>query len=104
MLFNIFAFVVLGGAFGLAQQDKSAGKNPFAGDAPAVELGRLQFRMACSGCHGLRATGGRSGPDLTRGTFAAGNTENDLYRVISGGVAGSPVVVGHPVSDQQLAA
>jgi cytochrome c oxidase cbb3-type subunit III len=76
MLYTIVAFVLLA-------------QNPFAGDATAVELGRLQFRMACSGCHGLRATGGRSGPDLTRGTFAAGNTENDLYRVISGGVSGT---------------
>ncbi len=89
MLPKVFALFVLSGLFGFAQEDKSAGKNPFAGDAAAVELGRLQFRMACSGCHGLRATGGRSGPDLTRGTFATGNTESDLYRVISDGVAGT---------------
>jgi cytochrome c oxidase cbb3-type subunit 3 len=89
MLPRIFAVFVLSGLFGFAQEDRSAGKNPFAGDAAAVELGRLQFRMACSGCHGLRATGGRSGPDLTRGTFAVGNTESDLYRVISDGVSGT---------------
>jgi cytochrome c oxidase cbb3-type subunit 3 len=87
---KIFALFLLGGWFGLAQvEEKSAVKNPFAGDATAMELGRVQFRMACAGCHGLRATGGRSGPDLTRGTFAAGNTDADLYRVISDGVPGT---------------
>src|SRR5215813_15470603 len=86
---KIFALVVLSGWFGFVQEDKPTVKNPFAGDAKAVESGRLQFRMACAGCHGLRATGGRSGPDLTRGTFAAGNTEADLYRVISDGVSGT---------------
>src|SRR2546427_6972174 len=103
MHFKIFALFVLGGWFGLAQEDKSAGKNPFAGDATAVELGRLQFRMACAGCHGLRATGGRSGPDLTRGAFANGNTESDLYRVISDGVAGTemPAFMGRLQDDER---
>ena len=64
-------------------------KNPFAGDAPAIELGRVQFRVSCAGCHGLRATGGRSGPDLTRGTFAAGGADAELYRVISDGITGT---------------
>jgi putative heme-binding domain-containing protein len=89
MHFKIFALLVLIARFGLVQEDKPTVKNPFAGDAKAVESGRLQFRMACAGCHGLRATGGRSGPNLTRGTFAAGNTEADLYRVISDGVPGT---------------
>jgi putative heme-binding domain-containing protein len=49
----------------------------------------MTFRMYCSECHGLRATGGRSGPDLTRGTFAAGDTDADLYRVLHSGVPGT---------------
>jgi putative heme-binding domain-containing protein len=72
-----------------AQENKPPLTNPLAGDAQAVELGRVQFRMACAGCHGLHATGGRSGPDLTRGAFAAGDTDADLYRVISDGVSGT---------------
>jgi putative heme-binding domain-containing protein len=96
--FKIFALFLLGGWFSLAQEDKPAGKNPFSGDAPAIELGRVQFRMSCAGCHGLRATGGRSGPDLTRGAFAAGNTDADLYRVISDGVAGTEM----PAFDARL--
>ena len=80
-----------------------ATQNPFAGDPAAAELGRLQFRMACAGCHGLRATGGRSGPDLTRGTFAAGSTETDLYRVISNGVPGTemPAFTGRLEDDER---
>src|SRR5262245_37447262 len=103
MIFTIFALLVLGGVFGSAQEDKSPVKNPFAGDAAAVELGRLQFRMACAGCHGLRAMGGRSGPDLTRGAFAAGNTEGDLYRVISDGVPGTemPAFTGRLQDDER---
>ena len=89
MHFRILALFLLGGSLALAQDDKTAGKNPFAGDAPATELGRLQFRMSCAGCHGLRATGGRSGPDLTRGNFAAGNGDAELYHVISDGVPGT---------------
>ena len=69
--------------------DKSPERNPFAGDAQAIESGRMKFRISCSGCHGLRAKGGRSGPDLTRGTFAAGDTDADLYRVIAKGVPGA---------------
>jgi putative heme-binding domain-containing protein len=72
-----------------AQENKQPQTNPVAGDARAIELGRVMFRMSCAGCHGLRATGGRSGPDLTRGTFAAGNTDADLYRVITDGVPGT---------------
>jgi len=63
--------------------------NPWAGNARAIESGRVMFRMYCAGCHGLRATGGRSGPDLTRGTFAAGDTDRDLYSVVLDGIPGT---------------
>jgi putative heme-binding domain-containing protein len=74
-----------------------------AQDPAAVELGRVQFRMSCAGCHGLHATGGRSGPDLTRGIFAAGETDADLYRVISDGIEGTemPAFRGSLEDDQR---
>ncbi|HEX4594989.1 MAG TPA: c-type cytochrome [Bryobacteraceae bacterium] len=87
MRLKLLTILVLAGCC-LAQQ-KQAPNNPYAGDAHAIELGRVQFRMSCASCHGLHATGGRSGPDLTRGTFAAGDTDADLYRVVSSGVPGS---------------
>src|SRR5258708_35293599 len=73
----------------LAQENAASQKNPFAGDANAVESGRLLFRMSCAGCHGLHATGGRGGPDLTRGTYSTGDADRALYSVISNGVAGT---------------
>ena len=85
----------------LAQQNKTA-KNPYAGDAQAIELGRVQFRMSCGGCHGLHATGGRNGPDLTRGTFAAGDTDSDLFRVVSEGIPGTEMpAFGARMEDEQ---
>lgn len=85
-----------------AQQGQPPARNPFAGDAQAIELGRVQFRMSCAGCHGLHATGGRNGPDLTRGTFAAGDTDADLFHVISNGVPGSEMpAFGGRMEDEQ---
>ena len=86
----------------LAQQGQPPVRNPLAGDAQAIELGRVQFRMSCAGCHGLHATGGRNGPDLTRGTFAAGDTDADLFHVISNGVPGSEMpAFGARMEDEQ---
>jgi cytochrome c oxidase cbb3-type subunit III len=55
------------------------------GDA---ETGRWTFRILCAPCHGIRADGGR-GPDLTLGTYTAGDRDADLFRVISRGVPGT---------------
>lgn len=84
MRFQVFLFVFALAGSGLAQD-----KNPFSANAKEIEAGRVMFRMACAGCHGLHAKGGRGGPDLTRGSFHGGDTDADLYRVISRGVAGS---------------
>ena len=63
-------------------------KNPLAEDPRAAEEGRIAFRGNCALCHGIRAEGGR-GPDLTLGTYSVGDTDADLYRVISGGAPGT---------------
>jgi putative heme-binding domain-containing protein len=62
--------------------------NPFASDPQAAETGRWNFRIICSPCHGIHAEGGR-GPDLTLGTYSAGDSDAELFRVIAGGVPGS---------------
>lgn len=85
---KLLTVLALAGAC-LAQEEKLPRKNPWAENARAIESGRVMFRMYCAECHGLRATGGRSGPDLTRGTFAGGDTDADLYRVVSDGVPGA---------------
>ncbi len=82
-VFRLGIFLIL--ALGLATAQES---NPFAADPKAAEIGRGMFRIYCAPCHGIRAQGGR-GPDLSRGVFAAGDRDSDLYRTIFNGVAGS---------------
>ena len=62
--------------------------NPLAGDAAAIDVGKGNFRLYCAPCHGIHAEGGR-GPDLTRGSFGAGDSDADLFRVIGRGVSGT---------------
>jgi putative heme-binding domain-containing protein len=62
--------------------------NPFADSASDIDVGRGTFRIYCSPCHGITAQGGR-GPDLTLGVYQAGDSDADLFRVISEGVDGS---------------
>ena len=69
-----------------AQDDDSAGE-------------RL-FRLHCAECHGLDGQGGR-GPDLTRGVYRHGSTEQALYRTISQGVTGTQMPATS-LSDRQL--
>lgn len=70
----------------LAAQEKRA--NPFAGDAREAGLGKGIFRIRCAPCHGIRAQGGK-GPDLTRGVYASGENDADLYKTIADGVPGT---------------
>lgn len=65
-----------------------AQENPVRSDPKAAETGRWMFRVFCAPCHGIKAEGGR-GPDLTLGTYAAGDLDKDLFRVISRGIPGS---------------
>jgi putative heme-binding domain-containing protein len=81
------AWVIWLAAAGLCAAQTPA-KNPFANDAQAAKDGRPLFRLMCSPCHGIHAEGGR-GPNLTRGTYSAGDTDADLFNVIANGVAGT---------------
>jgi putative heme-binding domain-containing protein len=62
--------------------------NPFANDPQAAQDGRPMFRLFCSPCHGIKAEGGR-GPDLTRGTFSVGDSDEALFTVIANGATGT---------------
>src|SRR3954468_1070403 len=42
-----------------------------------VQQGRTLFRQYCSFCHGRNATGGESGPDLTRSKLLAADKNGD---------------------------
>jgi putative heme-binding domain-containing protein len=79
----------------LAPTFAGAQGNPFAGNAEAVEEGQKVFVQSCAPCHGTTGEGaqgqaeGMHPPDLTRGVFRAGKTDDDLFRVISEGVRGT---------------
>jgi putative heme-binding domain-containing protein len=74
-----------------------------AQDAGAAESGRWTFRILCAPCHGIRADGGR-GPDLTLGTYSAGDRDSDLVRVISRGVPGTEMAAyAGRATDEEIA-
>jgi putative heme-binding domain-containing protein len=77
--------------------------NPLASDPKAAEVGRWMFRIYCAPCHGIHADGGR-GPDLTLGTYAAGDRDIDLFHVISAGVPGTEMAAfgGGRVDDEGI--
>ncbi len=64
-------------------------KNPYAGDAKAAKLGESQFRSNCAFCHGLGARGGGRGPDLTRAQKRHGNSDEEIFRNVHDGIAGT---------------
>jgi len=51
-----------------------------------VQYGEGLFERHCARCHGLGATGGETGPDLTRGQFRHASTDIGLFNVITKGV------------------
>ncbi|HKW99133.1 MAG TPA: c-type cytochrome [Bryobacteraceae bacterium] len=77
-------------------------KNPYSGDSAAAQSGYLVFRIYCSPCHGIHAQGGR-GPDLTRGVYAHGDRDEDLYRTIGNGVPGTEMAgLGGELGDDNV--
>ena len=83
------------GVFLLVGTTSFAQTNPFAGNPEAIAEGQKLFLQSCSPCHGATGEGaqgqaeGMHPPDLTRGTFKAGRTDGDIFRVISEGVRGT---------------
>ena len=64
-------------------------KNPYAGDSKVAKLGESQFRSNCAFCHGLGARGGGRGPDLTRAQKRHGNSDEEIFRNVHDGIAGT---------------
>src|SRR2546430_16489293 len=87
----IFALTLfaIGVSFGGAKPLRAQTKNPYAGDAKAVKLGESQFRSNCAFCHGLGARGGGRGTGLTREKKRHGNWEEELFRNVQDGLAGT---------------
>lgn len=68
---------------------KAASNDSAKAKAPAIREGVSLFRANCSPCHGLGATGGGRGPDLTSGRWTHGSTDAAIFRTISQGVPGT---------------
>src|SRR5262249_18066758 len=84
------------------------GKNPYAGDTKMAQLGEYQFRSNCAFCHGLGARGGGRGPDLTRAQKRHGSSDDEIFRNIHDGIAGTAMPaatnggIGVGMSDEEI--
>jgi putative heme-binding domain-containing protein len=87
--FGIRAVVCAAVAMFVVGAAKAQTKNPYAGDAKVAKLGESQFRANCAFCHGLGARGGGRGPDLTRAQKRHGNSDEEIFRNVHDGIAGT---------------
>ena len=70
-----------------AQQEAAVLGNPF--NTPAdIAAGRTIYVSDCAGCHGKDGEGGR-GPALDQGRFRHATTDQEVYKLISSGIAGT---------------
>jgi putative heme-binding domain-containing protein len=75
--------------------------NPLAGNATAVTQGRNIYRGRCAVCHGIDAKGYR-GTDLTTGDWVHGGSDAQIFKTISGGVAGTEMPANPNMSDEEV--
>ncbi len=73
----------------LVGQQPAPPKNPLEGNAAAINRGQSNFRINCSYCHGVNATGGLRAPGLTTGRFSHADSDAALFRVILRGIPGT---------------
>ncbi len=70
-----------------------------SGGIPDLRMGRQFYLGHCAQCHGPEGEGGR-GVNLTTGQYRLSRTDDDLLRVIQGGVPGTEMPPSRlPVSD-----
>ena len=91
----VSGYFAFSSTFVWAQQNKPSAtetqeiKNPLAVDPKAIQEGASQFRIDCALCHGLGARGGSRGPDLTRGVWTHGGSDEQIFHTITQGVPGT---------------
>ena len=69
----LLALVVMGGFCAVsAKAEEQSITNPVAGNKAAIQEGASLFRANCSPCHGLNASGGGRGPDLSANRWTHG--------------------------------
>jgi putative heme-binding domain-containing protein len=84
-----------------AQPQTTRTNNPLAGDAKAIERGRVNFRGRCAVCHGIDAKGYR-GSDLTTGEWVHGGSDVQLFRTIATGVQGTEMPANGNLSEDEV--
>src|SRR5437773_12489766 len=72
----------------LAQHGSTSVVNPYTSPEHA-QSGATLFRSQCAGCHGLDGAGTGAAPSLISGAFQRGGSDEELFRTISKGVAGT---------------
>lgn len=82
---------------------KTDGKNPYNGDAKAIEKGNDLFQTACSGCHGHVAEG-KLGPGLNDSywTYKQAAQDPGLFSAIFGGLGGSMGPLRNRISQDDI--
>ncbi len=88
-------------AAGTRAQQIDPTRNPLAGQVDAIDAGRRLFDGSCAACHGPGGQGER-GPALNTGTFTRGGDDQDLFRAIRSGIAGTQMPPFGRFSDEQL--
>jgi cytochrome c oxidase cbb3-type subunit 2 len=74
-------------AGGPSTAEAAGGKNPFAGNKPAVEEGEKIYKENCRSCHGEKGAGG-FGPKLASKTHKFGGTDAELFASVAKGRPG----------------
>ncbi len=69
-------------------QDYADQKNPVPLTGQSVAKGRKAYSKNCSSCHGDSGKGG-IGPDLTDKVWIHGNSDGEIFNIISDGVPGT---------------
>ena len=89
---------------GICMEGQEKGlQNPFAGDSGASVQGRSLFRGFCALCHGINASGGGRGPNLTLGRWVHGGSDAALFRTIKQGVSGTEMpAYSHPENPAEI--
>jgi mono/diheme cytochrome c family protein len=86
-------------------------KNPVAASAASVTAGAATYKKYCSFCHGPEAKGngplapkGSMPSDLTDAKWDHGDTDGEIFHIVTNGVGGTSVMKGFKgkIPDQDL--